>query len=136
MTNEAITIENTATADEAAPGTPKKTASKKATALKKATPTGKKSAKAPKSPKQKAKKATKPASKEEGATFRPGSKGAKILDLIGRPKGASLAELMKAAGWQAHSVRGFISGALGKKLGIKVNSAKREDGERIYTLAT
>jgi hypothetical protein len=42
---------------------------------------------------------------------------------------------MKAANWQAHNVRGFISGELGKKLGLKVESAKREgDGERVYTL--
>jgi len=43
---------------------------------------------------------------------------------------------MKATDWQAHSVRGFISGALGKKMGLKVESAKREDGERVYTLVS
>ena len=41
---------------------------------------------------------------------------------------------MTTSDWQAHSVRGFISGTLGKKLGLSVNSAKREDGERFYTL--
>jgi len=46
-----------------------------------------------------------------------------------------LVDSMKATDWQAHSVRGFISGALGKKLGIKVTSAKREDGERVYSLS-
>ena len=41
---------------------------------------------------------------------------------------------MKATGWQAHSVRGFISGTLGKKMGLKVASAKAEDGERSYSI--
>ncbi len=41
---------------------------------------------------------------------------------------------MKATGWQAHSVRGFISGALGKKMGLTVNSERPADGERVYTL--
>ena len=43
---------------------------------------------------------------------------------------------MKATGWQAHSVRGFISGTLGTKMGLRVNSERREDGERLYTLAS
>jgi len=42
---------------------------------------------------------------------------------------------VKATNWQAHSVRGFISGALGKKMGLTVESAKREDGERVYSIA-
>jgi hypothetical protein len=139
MTNEANTAENTATAaDQTATGATKKVVSKKAPAPKKgapkATPKGKKTTKASKATKQAiAKTAAKPAAKKDGATLRPGSKGAKILELISRPKGATTAELMKAAGWQPQSVRGFISGALGKKLGIKVESAKREDGERVYT---
>jgi hypothetical protein len=41
---------------------------------------------------------------------------------------------MKATGWQAHSVRGFISG-MGKKMSLKVESTKREDGERVYHIA-
>jgi len=51
---------------------------------------------------------------KEATSPRPESKGAKILGLIGRAKGATLAEIIKAVGWQAHSVRGFISTA-GKK---------------------
>ena len=66
---------------------------------------------------------------------RAGSKTAKILDLLQRPGGATLKELMKATGWQAHSVRGFLSGAVGKKMGLKVESIKREDGERAYQVA-
>ena len=42
---------------------------------------------------------------------------------------------MKATDWQAHSVRGFLSGTIGKKMGLKLESIKREDGERVYNLA-
>lgn len=66
------------------------------------------------------------------SAIRPGTKTAKILRLLKRPGGASLAELTKATGWQAHSVRGFLSGAIKAKMGIKVTSAKREDGQRAY----
>jgi hypothetical protein len=78
-----------------------------------------------------AKKAPKSAKKAGAA--RDGGKAAKILDLLKRPDGATLKELMKATGWQAHSVRGFLSGTVGKKMGLKVASAKAEDGERTYS---
>jgi hypothetical protein len=42
---------------------------------------------------------------------------------------------MKFTGWQPHSVRGFVSGSLGKKMGLTVASTKREDGERVYKIA-
>ena len=54
-----------------------------------------------------------------------GSKTALVISLLEKSKGASLAELMKATGWQAHSVRGFLSGTLRKKMELKVESAKR-----------
>ena len=79
----------------------------------------------------KAKKAAKPA---ESAGPREGSKTERILDLLKRKDGASLAEIMKATDWQAHSVRGFISGSLGKKMGLTVASVKGEDGERRYSI--
>jgi hypothetical protein len=78
------------------------------------------------------KKAPKAAKKAGGA--RDGSKAAKILDLLKQADGATLKDLMKATGWQAHSVRGFISGTLGKKMGLKVASTKAEDGERSYSI--
>jgi uncharacterized protein DUF3489 len=53
--------------------------------------------------------------------------------MIGRAKGATLAEIMKAAGWQAHSVRGFISTA-GKKHGVTIGSSKDEKGDRVYKI--
>jgi hypothetical protein len=56
------------------------------------------------------------------------------LELLKRPGGATLQELMATTEWQPHSVRGFISGTLGKKMGLTVESAKREDGKRSYSL--
>ena len=69
------------------------------------------------------------------AAARDGSKKAEVIGLLQRKGGATLTQIMKATGWQAHSVRGFISGALGKKMGLTVESAKREDGERVYRIA-
>ena len=51
-----------------------------------------------------------------------------------REGGVTAKELMSVTGWQAHSVRGFISGTLGKKMGLTVISTKRENGERTYTI--
>ena len=85
-----------------------------------------------------AKKGAKAAHKATAATaqrVRPGSKTAKVLDLVKRSGGATLKQLMKATGWQAHSVRGFLSGTLGKKMGLKIASNKSNDGERVYYLA-
>jgi hypothetical protein len=64
---------------------------------------------------------------------RPQSKGARILELIGRAKGATLAEIMHATKWQAHSVRGFLSTAA-KKYRRKIQSLKNEAGQRVYQL--
>ena len=77
----------------------------------------------------------KPARKASGKKATParrGSKTAKILDLLKRPGGVSLKELIKTTGWQAHSVRGFLSGTVVKKMAIPVKSFKRSDGERAY----
>ncbi len=71
---------------------------------------------------------------EKTPPAREGSKKAEVLALLRREGGATLPELMTATGWQAHSVRGFLSGALGKKMGLTVESAKREDGTRVYSI--
>ena len=73
------------------------------------------------------------AAKKEGAV-RDGSKAASVLDLLKRPEGVTLKELMKTTGWQAHSIRGFLSGTVGKKLGLTVASTKGEDGQRSYSV--
>ena len=65
---------------------------------------------------------------------RDGSKNAKILDLLKRPGGATSKDLMKATGWLPHSVRGFLSGTVRKKLGLTVTSTKGENGERTYSV--
>ena len=67
------------------------------------------------------------------ATERKGTKTEKILAMLRRPSGATLAALMRVTHWQAHSVRGFLSGQLGKKMGIQVKST-RQDGERVYAI--
>jgi hypothetical protein len=74
--------------------------------------------------------------KGKAPATRPGTKTAKILRLLGRPGGASLAELTKATGWQPHSVRGFLSGAVKRKMRLKLASVKRADGERAYRVAS
>ena len=54
--------------------------------------------------------------------------------MLHRPEGATLADIMTATGWQAHSVRGFISGALTKKMGLAVESLKTSEGTRAYRI--
>jgi hypothetical protein len=82
----------------------------------------------------KAKLTRKATASKRAAPARRGSKTAKILDLLKRPGGVTLKELTKATGWQPHSVRGFLSGTIGKKMGTPVDSSKRADGARAYRL--
>ncbi len=104
-----------------------KTSGKKGAARKQSATTGQKTAK-------KAKSASKPTRTKESSEPRAESKGAKLLALLRRPKGATLTELAQVTSWQNHSIRGFVSGVLGKKMGLSVESTKREDGERVYSL--
>ncbi len=71
-------------------------------------------------------------SRDGRPTAREGSKKAIVLDMLNRPEGATLKEIIAATQWLPHSVRGFISGGLGKKMGLAVESFKRADGERSY----
>lgn len=64
---------------------------------------------------------------------RAGSKQAQVIGLLQRPDGATLDELAKAMGWQRHTVRGLISGALKKKLGLGIVSEKTDRG-RCYRI--
>ncbi|MDO8360051.1 MAG: DUF3489 domain-containing protein [Devosia sp.] len=64
------------------------------------------------------------------------SKQNRVLAMLRRQHGASIAEIIEATGWQPHSVRGFFAGALKKRLGIEVISEKdAETGERRYHVA-
>ena len=60
------------------------------------------------------------------------TKAAKIIGLLRRNKGATMAELTKASSWQAHSVRGFMSGTLKKKQGTLINSSQEDGKPRWY----
>ena len=66
---------------------------------------------------------------------RPDTKQAKLVAMLQRPDGASLDEIVAATGWQAHTVRGAIAGALKKKLGLTVTSDKVEGRGRVYRVA-
>ncbi len=76
------------------------------------------------------------ASSNPASPARPGTKLASMISLLDRQEGATIADLMKATDWQAHSVRGAISGTLKKKLGLDVTSEKVEDRGRVYRLTT
>jgi len=62
------------------------------------------------------------------------SKLSSLIAILRRPKGATIDQMIVATGWQAHSVRGAISGALKKKRGFTVNSAIEGGGARVYRI--
>ena len=72
--------------------------------------------------------------KVERAVAAKGTKQALLIDLLKRKTGATLAEVVEATGWQAHSVRGAISGTLKKKLGLTVKSETVEGRGRVYQI--
>lgn len=89
--------------------------------------------------KPKPRAATKPRKPGKGSKQLSGDnsvpKSMRIVELLRRSGGATIAELMKATGWQAHSVRGFLSGVLKKRQGLLVAGEKDEAGMRRYRIA-
>jgi len=89
--------------------------------------------------------ASTPATGDETASTEPGSprprktregtKQAQLIEMLRRPDGATIAEIVDATGWQAHTVRGAMAGALKKKLGLEVTSEKVEERGRVYRIA-
>jgi hypothetical protein len=138
MTNaEASITENAATvAEQGAHVAPEKASSKKGASPKTAAPKGKKTAKgkAKASPKKEAQagKKAKPAPAKEARAPR-AEKGREDPGTDRAAQGPTLAEIMKATFWQAHSVRGFLSTAA-KKHGLKIESTKTEAGDRVYQI--
>jgi hypothetical protein len=74
------------------------------------------------------KKATSPAMPRES------SKKDVVIDMLRRKGGATLEEIANATDWQKHTIRGFVSGTLTKKLGLTIESTKNADGERCYAI--
>jgi hypothetical protein len=66
--------------------------------------------------------------------IRSGTKQAQIIALLRRPEGASIAEIVEVTGWQAHSARGMISGALKKKLGLAITAQKIEGRGTVHRI--
>ena len=137
------TTETAAVAEQGAPVAPEKAPSKQAASQKKGAPKSQKSAKGgkPKAATRKkttpAKKTTKAAKKtdkpRESAGPREGTKTAQVVTLLQRKNGATLTEIMEKMGWQKHTVRGFMAGAM-KKAGYTVESFKSEKGDRTYRI--
>lgn len=73
-----------------------------------------------------------PASKPP--TPRAGTKQAMLIEMLQQPEGATMEKIVAATGWQPHTARGAMSGALGKKLGLVITSVKEEGRGRVYRI--
>ncbi|MGH9207621.1 MAG: DUF3489 domain-containing protein, partial [Acidimicrobiales bacterium] len=62
------------------------------------------------------------------------TKQARMIAMLRRPQGATIAQLGKALAWQPHTIRGAVSGALKKRLGLAISSVREERG-RVYRIA-
>lgn len=79
--------------------------------------------------------AVQPDAPQPAVPRRRGSKQALMIELLQRPEGATIQEVVEATDWQPHSVRGAISGLLKKKLGLAVETEKVEGRGRVYRIA-
>ena len=74
------------------------------------------------------------APERKSPNHRAGTKQAMLIAMLQAPTGATTEEIVAATGWQVHTARGAMSGALGKKLGLVVTSAKEADRGRVYRI--
>lgn len=74
--------------------------------------------------------------KTKQPTPRAVTKQAMLIEMLQRAEGATIASIVAATGWQAHTARGAMSGALGKKLGLVVTSAKEDSRGRVYRISS
>ena len=75
------------------------------------------------------------ASDPKPPTQRTGTKQAMLIEMLDAPEGATMEAIIAATGWQSHTARGAMSGALGKKLGLVVTSAKEDERGRLYRIS-
>lgn len=73
--------------------------------------------------------------KETAPKPRTDSKQAEVIGMLIRPQGITIPVIMKATGWQQHSVRGFLAGVVRKKLGLLLQSEKKQGADRVYRIA-
>ena len=73
---------------------------------------------------------------QQSRTTREGTKQAVLIELLSRAEGATLPQMTEATGWQAHTVRGAMAGALKKKLGLEISSEKQTGTDRVYRITT
>ena len=124
------TEDGTGTSKSAAPGEPSKAHKKAST-----TPQRGHVAKKKDKPSKRAKSARKsPKKSHKTKSAHAGSKTKKILDLLKRPGGVTAKQLVQVTGWQPHSVRGFLSGIVSKKMGLTVTSTRGDTGDRTYSV--
>jgi hypothetical protein len=142
---ESTTTTKATAATQGTQDAPKPATATKVARTSKGAPRGKKGARKPattKAAKPAAKKTVKSAPRNAsnkamgtGSVPREFSKKQIVLDLLRRKDGATMGEIAKATGWQNHSIRGFISGTVSKRMGLNAESAKNDAGERTYRIA-
>lgn len=129
--NAAVTPQGAAVAPTPAKATTKASQKKAAPKAK----TGAKTAAAKTSPasrKETPAKQAKPAAKPRKPEARDGSKKSAVIEMLRRKEGVTAAEIAKITKWQPHTIRGFISGMISKKMKLAVESVRNEQGERVY----
>jgi hypothetical protein len=79
--------------------------------------------------------ATAGTARNERPSNKPKTKLAQLEAMLRRPNGATVEQICKSLAWQAHSVRGAMSGALKRKQGLTITNEKTDDGRRVYRIA-